>query len=124
METAELESRVYSALISDEILTGLLSDGAESVFHLQAPADDYPRSPIIVYSPISDVPVLNGDNKETLHRVIMRIHIITDDGAYSTIYQAVKRVMVDLGFSRTQTTPISGRGKKMLAADFKIVIGG
>ncbi len=124
METSELEATVYAGLIADEILMGLLPEGAESVFHLQAPSDEYPRTPIIVYSPISDVPVLHADNAEELHRVIIRIHIITVDGAYDEIYRAVKRVMSELGFTRVQATPIAGRGKKMLAADFRIVIGG
>lgn len=124
METAELEAKVYSALTNNADLTDLLSEGAKSVFHLQAPSGDETRTPIIVYSPISDVPILHGDDTEELHRVIIRIHIITDDGEYSEIYQAVKRVMIGLGFWRMQTTPIVGRGKKMLAADFKIVIGG
>lgn len=124
METVELEEAVYSALINDEILMGLLPAREQAVFHLQAPSGDYPRAPTIVYTPISDVPVLAGDNAEQLHRVLIRIHIITDDGNYADIYKAIKRIMSDIGFSRLQTTPIAARGKKMLAADFKIIIGG
>jgi len=124
METAELEEKIYSALVNDTELMDLLPDKEKSIFHLQAPSDDYPRNPIIVYTPISDVPVLAGDDLEALHRVIIRIHIITVDGAYRGIYGALKRIMNEVGFSRYQTTPIIGRGKKILTADFKIVIGG
>ena len=45
-------------------------------------------------------------------------------GDYADLYKAIKRIMNELGFSRQQTTPLADRGKKMLAADFKIIIGG
>lgn len=124
METEELESRTYQSLIGDERLMGELTGGANAVFHVQAPAMNYPCMPIIVYSAISDVPVLHGDDNEKLHRVIMRIHIITEDGAYAKIYKEVKRVMSNIGFSRLQTTPLIADGKRMLVTDFRILIGG
>lgn len=124
MDTAQLEAEVYSALVGDEILMGLLPKGSKSIFHLQAPSV-YPDYPILVYTPISDVPVLHGDNTENLHRVTIRIHIITGDADYSEIYAAVKRLMTGLRFTRVQTTPfIDEDGKRMLVVDFKIVIGG
>ena len=86
---------------------------------------EYPDYPILVYTPISDVPVLHGDNAENLHRVTIRIHIITGEVDYSEIYAAVKRLMTALGFTRVQATPfIDADGKRMLVVDFKIVIGG
>lgn len=124
METVQLEEKVYAALLADEILMDLLPNREQSIFHLQAPAGEYPREPCIVYTPISDVPVLAADNAEELHRVLMRIHIITEDGNYADIYKAIKRIMSELGFSRQQATPLADRGKKMLAVDFKIIIGG
>ena len=123
MDTARLEELVYSALTSDEILMDLLPKGGKSIFHLQAPAE-YPDYPILVYTPISDVPVLHGDNLEELHRVTIRIHIITGEVDYAEIYAAVKRLMTALGFTRVQATPFIDDGKRMLVADFKIVIGG
>ena len=124
METARLESELYSALIGDEELMGFLPKGEKSIFHLQAPSE-YPDYPILVYTPISDVPVLHGDNAENLHRVTIRIHIITGEVDYSEIYAAVKRLMTALGFTRVQATPfIDADGKRMLVVDFKIVIGG
>lgn len=121
METARLEAGVYSALKNDTEIMELLPQGESSIFHLQAPAV-YPDYPILVYSVISDTPVTFGDNEEKSHSVIFRIHIITED--YSTLYSAVKRVMAELDFTRVQTTPFIEDGKRMLIADFKIIIGG
>ena len=123
VETARLEAEIYAALIGDEELMGFLPKGEKSIFHLQAPSE-YPDYPTLVYSPISDVPVLHGDNAENLHRVTIRIHIITGEVDYSEIYAAVKRLMTALGFTRVQATPFIDDGKRMLVVDFKIVIGG
>ena len=121
METARLEAEVFSALKNDIEIMELLPKGESSIFHLQAP-EVYPDYPILVYSPISDVPILHGDNREKLHRVTIRIHIIAED--YSALYSAVKRVMAELEFTRVQTTPFIENGKRILIADFKTVIGG
>ena len=123
MDTAQLEAEIYAALTSDETLMGFLPKGKESIFHLQAPSE-YPDYPILVYTPISDVPVLHGDNAENLHRVTIRIHIITGEVDYSEIYAAVKRLMAGLGFTRVQATPFIDEGKRMLITDFRIVTGG
>ena len=123
METAQLEEKIYAALTGDSELMGLLPKGSKSIFHLQAPSE-YPDYPILVYSPISDVPVLHGDDVENLHRVTIRIHIITGDADYSKIYSAVKRLMTGLEFTRVQARPLIDGGKRMLVVDFKIVIGG
>lgn len=121
METTHLEAEVFSALKNDTEISDILPKNKISIFHLQAPAV-YPDYPILVYTPISDVPVLHGDNLEELHSVIIRIHIIADD--YAALYGAVKRVMASLGFTRVQTTPYIEDGKKILVADFKKIIGG
>ena len=124
METARLESEIYSAMTTDTKLMDFLPEGEKSIFHLQAPSV-YPDYPILVYTPISDVPVLHGDNVENLHRVTIRIHIITGDMDYSEIYAAVKRIMAELGFTRVQATPfIDADGNRMMIADFRIVTGG
>ncbi len=121
METAQLEEKIYTAFKNDAELMELLPKGESSIFYLQAP-EIYPDYPILVYSPISDVPVLHGDNSEKLHKVTIRIHIISTD--YSALYGAVKNVMSSLGFTRVQTTPLINEGKRILVTDFKIIIGG
>ena len=90
METAELETQVYSALSGDPFLTAMLAKGADSIFHLQAPGDTRARYPALVYAPVSDVPVLIGDDVELAHRVTIRLHIITLDGRYGDIYRCVQ----------------------------------
>lgn len=120
METAQLEQEVYAALKSDETIKGLLLD--KSFFHIRAPSV-YPDYPILVYSVISDVPVLHGDNLENLHRVTVRIHIIVDEDSYPPLYESIRRVMTQLGFVRLQSTPfIDEDGKFMMITDFNIVI--
>lgn len=121
METTRLEAEIFSALTNDTEIMELLPKGESSIFHLQAPAV-YPDYPILVYSPIGDVPILYADNAEELHRAIIRIHIIAQD--YSALYSAVKRVMASLGFTRGQATPYIEDGKFILIADFKKIIGG
>ena len=119
METAQLEQEVYMALKNDETIKGLLLD--KSFFHNRAPSV-YPDYPILVYSVISDVPVLHGDNLENLHRVTVRIYIIVEEDKYPPLYESVRQVMSQLGFIRLQSTPfIDEDGKFMMITDFKIV---
>ena len=124
METSEIEEKVYTALKNNATITGLLANADKSIFHLQAP-EVFPELPILVYTPISDVPALYGDNQEQLHRVTMRIHIVHGEYDYSELYSEIKNIMQALGFIRQQTTTlIDDDGVKMLIIDFKIVIGG
>ncbi len=124
METCELEEMVYSALKNNSEMMELLPKGESSIFHFKAPSV-YPDFPILVYGQISDVPTLHGDNREKLHRVTIRIHIITGEGDYAALYSAVKNIMGEMGFTRVQATPfIDQDGVRMMIADFKIVIGG
>lgn len=120
METKRLEELVYSALINDTELMGLLENRQSSIFHLQAPSV-YPDYPILVYSPIDDTPILHGDNKEYLHRVTIRIHIIAEN--YSEFFLAIKRIMSNLNFTRLKSIPYIEDGKKMLITDFKKIVG-
>lgn len=123
METSQLEELIFSTLINDENLMELLFNRESSIFYLQAPSV-YPNYPILVYSPISDVPVKHGDNFENAHRVTVRIHIIANVEVCPNIYSAIKRIMSELGFTRLQTTPfVDEGGKYMLIADFKIILG-
>ena len=121
METSRLESEIYSALKNNSELMELLPTGESSIFHLQAPSV-YPDLPFLVYSPISDVPVLHADNKEFLHRVTIRIHIVHGEKDYSQIYFLIKNIMQALGFTRVQATLfLDSNGKQNFIADFKII---
>ena len=123
MTTAQLEEKIYSALTADENIMELLPNRESSIFHLKAPSV-YPDLPIIVYSPISDVPVVHGDNLENIHRVTIRIHIITGEIDYVELYAQVKRLMEELGLTRIQSTPfIDEDGKFMMITDWKIILG-
>ena len=125
METIELESEVRAALIGNADLMAVLPNGANGIYHLVAPSADPTRYPIIVYSPISDVPALNGDNRERAHRVTIRIHVIAaqkrftlDEQNFVAACKIVKKIMFDLGFSRRQTIPFLDDGKVMRIFDF------
>ena len=120
VETMELEAQVYSALTSDSALIALLAKGTKSIFHLQAPGDNNTRYPCLVYSPISDVPALVGDDIEVTHRVTIRIHVVTIDGQYNVIYRHINRIMQEMGFTRVQTTQYIDDGRKVLITDYKI----
>lgn len=121
METSRLEEMVYSALINDTELMGLLENRQSSIFHLQAPASGYPDYPILVYSTIDDSAILFGDNKEFIHRATIRIHIIAEN--YSEIFLVIKRIMADLKFTRLKSIQYIEDGKKMLITDFKKIVG-
>ena len=124
MDTVRLEEKIYSALTTDENILELLPNREDSIFNFKAPSV-YPDLPIIVYSPISDVPALHGDNLETLHRVTIRLHIVTGENDYTELYAQVKRVMRNLDFTRIQSTPfIDEDGKFMMITDWKIIISG
>ena len=123
METYELEEEIFSGLTADERLIELLANGAKSIFHFVAPATL--KYTAIVYSPISDVPVLSGDNRELAHRVTIRIHVITarectkaELETFRETCGRVKKVMTGLGFSRVQTTPYVEDGQSILIFDF------
>lgn len=120
METAEIEAAVYGALTSDTTLTAMLADGADSVFHMQAPADLKSRYPALVYSTISDVPAIAGDDEEITHRVSMRIHIMTLNGDYAGPYRRVCADMASLGFARYQAYLYIEDGQIIMIADFRI----
>lgn len=125
METYELEEEIYSALIGNAELMAVLPSGANSIYHHVAPAVDPKRYPIIVYAPISDVPALNGDNREVAHRVTIRIHVIAsqrrfdaDKNNFITACRLVKEILAGLNFARIQTNSFSEDGKLMTILDF------
>lgn len=125
METYELEEKVYQELASDTALISVLPNGEKSIYHLQAPAVDPVRYPILVYAPISDVPALSADNVEIAHRITIRIHVIISTSGSIADYEnfiecckRVKEIMTRLNFSRVQSNYFVDGGKKMMIFDF------
>lgn len=125
METYELESIVRNALVSNTELMNALPLGSKAVYHHVAPTVEPKRYPIIVFSPISDVPHMSGDNRELAHRVTIRIHVIAsqkrfeaDENNFITACRLVKDIMAGLHFSRRQTIPFCDDGKVMRIIDF------
>lgn len=130
METFELEEEVRTALIENADLMAVLPNGVNGIYHLVAPTVDPKRYPIIVYAPISDVPILAGDNREVAHRVTIRIHVITSQKRYKaeeekfvSSCRQVREIMADLGFIRRQTTHYCEEGKEMRIFDFVKGVG-
>ena len=107
----------YDALKSDKALTSKLAGRAKGIYHLHGP--DAGSYPVIVYSVLSDVPALHGDNAEIERRVTVRIHIMTKDGQYGAIYADVQRILLGLGFMRVQTNEIYDDGLRILVADYR-----
>ena len=125
METYELENEIRAAFIASEEVIGVLGNGANSIYHYVSPSVDPARYPIIVYSPISDVPALAGDNREFAHRITIRIHVIAsqkrfaaDESNFLAACRQVKEIMASLNFVRRQTTPYCEEGKIMKIFDF------
>ena len=125
METCELEGEIRAALIGNAQLMAVLPLREKAIFHYVAPSTNPSRYPIIVYSPISDVPALSGDNREVAHRVTIRIHVIAaqkrfdvDEQNFRTACRLVNEVMTGLEFRRRQTTPYTEDGKIMIIYDF------
>lgn len=91
-----------------------------SIYHHYSPTNqDFPN---IVYSIISDVPALHGDNQELNANITIRLYLITKDGNYYSIQKQINQIMINLGFSRGQSTETTQDGYKVKTLDFKISI--
>ena len=118
-----IKEKIYAALMSSPELKALLVKDRKGrcIYPGQSPnAGSYP---ILVYNIISDVPVLVADGEEMERRVTVRIHILTKDGHYSQIYSALQKVMIGLGFMRSQTMDMVENGLFILCVDYKIGTG-
>lgn len=122
MKTAELLTKVYSALSKDQKLTDNLAKGSQGIYHIQAPPGNEARIPYIVYSVVSDIPGICGDDYELGHYVTLRIHIVTGNtGGYWQLYEIINTIMVKLGFSRLQVNELKeDDGHALCVADYKI----
>lgn len=125
METYELEEEVRAALKGNADLMAVLPNGENAIYHHVAPTVAPTSYPIVVYSPISDVPILSGDNREMAHRVTFRIHVIAsqkrfelEENKFKAACKLILEIMTGIGFFRHQTTPFLYDGKIMSVIDF------
>ena len=114
-----IAGKVYQALAAYKPLTGLLH--RNGIYHGRSP--DAGSYPILVYSIISDVPALSADGVEMERRVTVRLHILTKDGAYEKIEDAVRKVMDSLGFRRYQSMELAEKHVFVKIMDFKTGTG-
>ncbi|WP_085023899.1 hypothetical protein [Anaerovibrio sp. JC8] len=104
--------------IVKEVVKKLKNEINIPVFHQFSPNNKvYPN---IIYTVVSDVPALHGDNKELSSNITIRIHIITKDGNYYAIKKQINKIMLDLGFSRGQAVEVTDQGYKIATLDYKI----
>lgn len=128
METTELEENVYEALTTNEELIGMLASEIDiPIFHFYAPAVDGKKTqrPILVYTTTSDTPVMYADDEEYMHKVTIRISIVTNDGQYTEINKIIREIMTkNFGFKRVNTFPVADweYGKIILNCDYSIEI--
>lgn len=107
---------VYRTLSADAALTALLADGAGGVL---ADLTDYSgRYPVVVYSLISDVPVMFGDDMELGQRLTVQISIVTDDGDDAAIAAAVINDLTAIAWTRYSTNRITDGDKRITAIRF------
>ena len=118
-----IASKVYHALAASKSLCRLLHRDRRGcgIYHGRSP--DAGSYPVLVYSVISDVPALSADGMEMERRVTVRLHILTKDGAYEKIEDAVRKVMDALGFRRYQSTELAEKYAFVKIMDFRIGTG-
>ena len=99
-------------------ISSLVAKGASSIYHgWSVDAGTYP---VIIYGLASDIPAMSCDNEEGAHEVTVRIHIVTKNGAYQPIYQAVQAEMKRRGYRRKMTNEINDEDLKILVVDYVI----
>ena len=118
-----ITEKVYQALAGSKELTGQLAKDrkGQCIYHGISP--DAGSYPILVYSLISDVPAIIADGREQERRITIRIHILTKDGRYGKIYAALQKVMLLLGFVRSQTIELAEKDLFIRVIDYKTGIG-
>ncbi|WP_029543315.1 DUF3168 domain-containing protein [Selenomonas sp. AB3002] len=113
-----IKEKVYKALATNKELTSLLVKDRLRRCIYPGVSPNAGSYPIIVYNVISDVPALVADGEEMERRVTVRIHILTKDGHYEHIYDAVRKVMVGLGFMRKQSLETAEKDVFVYCVDF------
>lgn len=117
MTTFEIEAEVHAALVGNF--------GDMAIYHYAAPTVEPSRYPIIVYSPVEDIPALAGDDSEFARRVTIRIFVIAalkrfdaDKQRFIAACNALPDIMETLGFVRLKTTPSREDGKITYTFEF------
>ncbi|EFR40355.1 hypothetical protein HMPREF9162_0117 [Selenomonas sp. oral taxon 137 str. F0430] len=113
---------VYQALSHSRDVTQLLAHGKKSIYHGRSP--DAGTYPIIVYSVISDVPVLSADGAELERCITLRIHVLTKDGRFREIHKAVQKALLPLGFVRAQTQEFFEKDIFVEITDYRTAVEG
>ena len=91
-----------------------------NVYHHYSPKNkDFPN---IIYSIISDVPALHGDDTELNANITIRLYLITKDGNYYGLQKSINNIMTNLGWSRGQSTELTQDNFKVKTLDYKISI--
>jgi len=112
-------AKTINALKNNNDLCEMLVENKKSIYHLKS--TDAGSYPILVMNQISDIPVITADNVETLHKITVRIHIITDDGATTKIYKKLNNIMCKIGYNRKQTTELYEDDLYIKVCDYTIV---
>ena len=118
-----IKEQVYAALMSSPELKALLVKDRKGRCIYPGISPNAGSYPILVYNIISDVPALVADGEEMERRVTVRIHIMTKDGNYGKIYSALQKVMLGIGFMRSQSVEITEKDLFILCVDYKIGTG-
>ena len=106
-----IEKEINTALCNDALLVKLLVEGTDSIFEGYAP--DKGVYPMVVFSNISDVPVMAADDREMARQVTIQISIITEFGDYEEMEARIKVIMEDLGFARLSSITMREQDARM-----------
>ena len=118
-----IKEKVYRTLSTSRELTSLLARDRQCRCIYPGISPHAGSYPIIVYNVISDVPALTADGFEMERRVTVRLQILTKDGQYEHIYDAMNKIMKGLGFMRRQSIEMAERDVFVFCVDYVIGIG-
>ena len=105
------------ALMNSETLTSMLANGADSVYHDNAPEDG--EYPIVQYTDVTEVPVLHADNNVVAFQKIIRVTIINNTPVNrSVLKEKVINAMVSAGFSWQSANTVKSDREYYTAIDF------
>lgn len=105
------------ALTEYEPLTSLLANGAESVYHDDAPENG--EYPILQYTAISETPAMHADNRAVALQKVIRVTVINSTNAGRHAFkEAIMKAMTDAGFMWQSTNTARSDREFYLVMDF------